>query len=172
MFEVFLSLISVELISFLPNYHMITCSWLQTIHKDRYFWKKPLWKQRNGLQKLGDKYMYKLRLIMARIQNVFCIHFGPNVHVKSVSLAVEEWSVQERTTYVRKNKMNCRELSTLPERISTTPITAMGCQQCLPLSVVQLKGKHCRKPHCRRYIRARCHCCKFLLFMGVIFDSD
>jgi hypothetical protein len=28
--------------------------------------------------------------------------------------------------------------------ISTTPITAMGCRQCLPLSVVQLKGKHCR----------------------------
>ena len=25
----------------------------------------------------------------------------------------------------------------------------MGCQQSLPLSVVQLKGKHCRKPHCR-----------------------
>ena len=24
----------------------------------------------------------------------------------------------------------------------------MGCQQCLPLSVVQLKSKHCRKPHC------------------------
>ena len=33
--------------------------------------------------------------------------------------------------------------------VSTTPITAMGCQQCLPLSVVQLKDKHCRKPHCR-----------------------
>ena len=32
--------------------------------------------------------------------------------------------------------------------ISTTPITAMGCRQCLPLSVVQLKGKHCRKCHC------------------------
>ena len=32
---------------------------------------------------------------------------------------------------------------------STTPITAMGCRQCLPLSVFQLKGKHCRKPHCR-----------------------
>ena len=32
--------------------------------------------------------------------------------------------------------------------VSTTPITAMGCRQCLPLSVVQLKGKHCRKPHC------------------------
>ena len=25
----------------------------------------------------------------------------------------------------------------------------MGNRQCLPLSVVQLKGKHCRKPHCR-----------------------
>ena len=24
----------------------------------------------------------------------------------------------------------------------------MGCWQCLPLSVVQLKGKHCQKPHC------------------------
>ena len=33
--------------------------------------------------------------------------------------------------------------------IPTTPITAMGCQQCLPPSVVQLKGKHCWKPHCR-----------------------
>jgi hypothetical protein len=33
--------------------------------------------------------------------------------------------------------------------VSTTSITAMRCRQCLPLSVVQLKGKHCRKPHCR-----------------------
>ena len=32
--------------------------------------------------------------------------------------------------------------------VSTTPITAMGCRQCLSLSVVPLKGKHCRKPHC------------------------
>ena len=30
----------------------------------------------------------------------------------------------------------------------TTPILAMGYRQWLPLSVVQLKGKHCRKPHC------------------------
>ena len=27
--------------------------------------------------------------------------------------------------------------------VSTTPITAIGCRQCLSLSVVQLKGKHC-----------------------------
>ena len=33
--------------------------------------------------------------------------------------------------------------------VCTTPIREMGCRQCLPLSVVQLKGKHCRKPHCR-----------------------
>ena len=33
--------------------------------------------------------------------------------------------------------------------VSTTPNTAMGCRQCLLLSVVQLKGKHCRKPQCR-----------------------
>ena len=26
--------------------------------------------------------------------------------------------------------------------VSTTPITVMGCRQCLPLSVVHLKGKH------------------------------
>ena len=32
--------------------------------------------------------------------------------------------------------------------VSTTPIMAMGCRQYLPLSVVQLNGKHCRKPHC------------------------
>ena len=26
--------------------------------------------------------------------------------------------------------------------VFTTPITAMGCQECLTLSIVQLKGKH------------------------------
>ena len=33
--------------------------------------------------------------------------------------------------------------------VSTTPITAIGCRQCLSLSVVQVKSKHCRKLHCR-----------------------
>ena len=36
--------------------------------------------------------------------------------------------------------------------VSTTPVTARGCRQCLPLSVVQLQGKHCRKPHCRNRV--------------------
>ena len=43
--------------------------------------------------------------------------------------------------------------------ISATPITAMGCRQCLHLTVVQLKGKHCRKPHCRnRVVDTLGHC--------------
>ena len=29
--------------------------------------------------------------------------------------------------------------------VSTTTITAMGCRQCFPFTVVQLKDKHCRK---------------------------
>ena len=36
----------------------------------------------------------------------------------------------------------------LYKNIPTTPITAMGCRQYLPLSVVQLQGKHCQKAHC------------------------
>ena len=43
----------------------------------------------------------------------------------------------------------CKAVEGLGLNVSTTPITAMGCWQCLPLSVVQLKGKHCRKLHCR-----------------------
>ena len=42
----------------------------------------------------------------------------------------------------------CREIKLQCLNVSTTPITEMGCQQCLHLSVVQLKCKHCRKPHC------------------------
>ena len=35
----------------------------------------------------------------------------------------------------------------MPERsYLQLPITAMGCRQCLPLSVVLQKGKHCRNP--------------------------
>ena len=30
--------------------------------------------------------------------------------------------------------------------VSTAPIIAIGWRQCLPLSIVQLKGKHYQKP--------------------------
>ena len=36
----------------------------------------------------------------------------------------------------------------LSPNVSKTPILAMGCQQYSPLSLVQLKVKHCLKPHC------------------------
>ena len=42
--------------------------------------------------------------------------------------------------------------------VSTTPITAMGCRQCLPLSVVQLKGKHC-------------HCCNRVIDMFRLYQN-
>ena len=41
------------------------------------------------------------------------------------------------------------QLFIAPIDVSTTPIMAMGCCHCLPPSVVQLKGKHCQKTHCR-----------------------
>ena len=40
-------------------------------------------------------------------------------------------------------------LKYLCPNVSTTPIMTMGCRQRLHPSVVQLKGKHCHKTHCR-----------------------
>ena len=54
--------------------------------------------------------------------------------------------IQLREVQIKLPYMGLKELYCL--NVSTTPITAMGCWQCLPPSVVQLKGKHCRKPHC------------------------
>ena len=68
-----------------------------------------------------------------------------------------------------------RSLTTLTRQgpnVSTTPITAMGCRQCLSLSAVQLKDKHCQKPHCRgcRYIWAVSYatsCVKFVTYTAI-----
>ena len=46
-------------------------------------------------------------------------------------------------------RLHLKRVGQYCSNVSTTPITAMGCWQCLSLSVLQLKGKHCRKPHCR-----------------------
>ena len=51
--------------------------------------------------------------------------------------------VGHETTYAAIG--NCHFFTIPCPNVSTTPITAMVCRQCLPLSVVQLKGKHCRK---------------------------
>ena len=42
-----------------------------------------------------------------------------------------------------------QKITSLSPNVSTTPITVVECRQCLLLSIVQLKGKHCRKPPCR-----------------------
>ena len=44
--------------------------------------------------------------------------------------------------------LNGQDLKQGPN-VFRTPILAMRCRQCSPLSVVQLKSKHCRKFHCR-----------------------
>ena len=60
----------------------------------------------------------------------YCKFFGSNI------LCLQSHDVIPASSFLR-----------LRPNVTTTPITAMGCLQCLPLSLVQLKGKHCRKPH-------------------------
>ena len=60
----------------------------------------------------------------------FCIKMGQGVLGLSPA-----WEENKQTMWYSPN-------------VSTTSVTAMGCRQCFPLSVVQLKGKHCPKPHC------------------------
>ena len=58
------------------------------------------------------------------------------------------WVVHSKNNPVYSLQVNMTLGNVKCPNVSTTPITAMGCLQCLPLSVVQLKGKHCWKPHC------------------------
>ena len=60
-----------------------------------------------------------------------------------VKILVKSWN---RLSHCLFGRLYCTKIQC--PNISTTPITAMECRQCLPLSVVQLKGKHCQKPHC------------------------
>ena len=46
----------------------------------------------------------------------------------------------------KKMHLLFQEENSLSLNGSATPIRIMGCRQYLPLSVVQLKDKHCRKP--------------------------
>ena len=58
-----------------------------------------------------------------------------------MNLAIAQ-NQKELLTRTMKNSLNYNV--SLPN-LSTTTITAMGCCQCLSLSVVQLKSKHCQK---------------------------
>jgi hypothetical protein len=48
----------------------------------------------------------------------------------------------------------------------------MGCRQCLPFGVVQLKGKHCRKPHCRNGVVDTFRPCLLILFSIKVTKQD
>ena len=55
--------------------------------------------------------------------------------------------------------------------VSTTPILAMGRRQCLPFSVVQLKGKHFQKTHCRNGVVGTFGLCYLLIFKLMLFHQ-
>ena len=57
---------------------------------------------------------------------------------------LKEFFLAEANSYCREDFQPCQLTN-----VSTTPITAMECRQRLPLGIIQLKGKHCQKPHCR-----------------------
>ena len=67
----------------------------------------------------------------------------------NVQITYVNSKIQQTKIAVAKIKLSIEGRNSECPNVSTTPITAMGCRQCLSLSVVQLKGKHCRKPHCR-----------------------
>ena len=117
---------------------------------------------------------FLLHLII--LNSIFFICIGLSLYLCDIKFLLSIWPSQspcnkvQRWVFLEQNlsRLGCLEFMNLPyfwfwvafksctmpldqshcPNVSTTPITAMGCRQCLPLSVVKLKGKHCRKPHC------------------------
>ena len=58
-------------------------------------------------------------------------------------------NTESQPIFSKLSQFKREEIARPSSYVSTIHITAMGCQQCLPLSVVQLKGKHCQKLHYR-----------------------
>ena len=70
--------------------------------------------------------------------------------VNTNSYTPKQWKLKGNLVEDKTNQLfKLKKVTALCPNVSTTPITAMGFRQCLPLSVVQLKGKHCWKPHCQ-----------------------
>ena len=70
-------------------------------------------------------------------QHIFSLHNQPKIWRLILSDL-------QRFTQIALKFETCKPCRNIPN----TPITAIKCRQCLPLSVVQLKGKHCQKSHC------------------------
>ena len=61
---------------------------------------------------------------------------------RNLSIIMNSYSILAFINCISWQKL--RLLRRASSNLSTTLITAMGCRQCLPLSVFQLKSKHCR----------------------------
>ena len=89
---------------------------------------------------------------MPRVSRIFCLHYSKMALIKPFFTPTPVcWmdEIEKCSTLFSVSKIQSQTSAHYCPNVSTTPITAMGCRQCLPLSVVQLKGKHCWKPHCR-----------------------
>ena len=100
--------------------------------------------------------------------NWLCSHhqFSPEIEEHSVSvdkpdffskvkpkvIAFKAWLLKIRCGFLDENWFLRFFMLSSASIKAWTPITAISCQQCLPFSVVQLKGKHCWKPHCRNWV--------------------
>ena len=91
---------------------------------------------------LGTDFWTRSPRYTIRVLQLLCLH------LISAKLACTEMSQDDLLRPLTCYNHSCKGTLPVPN-ISTTPFMAMGCWQCLPLSFVQLKGKHCRKPHCR-----------------------
>ena len=111
-------------------------------------------------------------------------------HAKKILQISRLWQVISKTfpafvmrktqyAYFLLTVFSHRQISPSPN-VSTTPITAMVCWQCLPLSVVQLIDKHWQKTHCRNGVvdtfepshsNWGAHCVTLILCMAVLIIS-
>ena len=92
-----------------------------------------------------QKHLGSVLFVVNDGQRPFLIHFL--IYLQKKPRLLVHWGQIISEVVFLYYTANVRNV-TLGPNIPTTPITAMGCRQCLPLSIVQLKGKHCRKPHC------------------------
>ena len=98
----------------------------------------------------------QILLVISKIMQILSTQ-APILKVFSISRTLfssqKISSTLETKYHLNSNNLKPRFLknilkSTLCPNVFTTPIMAMGCLQWLPLNVVPLKGKYCRKPHC------------------------
>ena len=96
----------------------------------------------NGLKKMHFSYRNKDKQCTKYIQIWTFLTFWSSWPLQSFQIYLQF------QIFYQLQIFPCFELFKVSSNVSTTPITAMECGQYLPISVVQLKGKHCQKTHC------------------------